>query len=90
MLSGLKMSGSFRLVISRVFVGGVGWVSGGKLDRSSESDDLEDPRREYSGRAGDEGEVGDVGDCGDSVPDMLADLRYIVEKSMCSCDGMRV
>ena len=68
-------------------MGGVGWVSGGRLDRSSESDDLEDPRREYSGRAGDEGEAGDVGDCGDSVPDMLADLRCIVEKSMCSCDG---
>ena len=68
-------------------MGGVGWVSGGRLDRSSESDDLEDPRREYSGRVGDEGEAGDVGDCGDSVPDMLVDLRCIVEKSMCSCDG---
>lgn len=50
---------SFKLVISRVFVGGVGCVNGGRLERSRDSD-LDDPRRSMRGRAGEEGvEVGD-------------------------------
>lgn len=44
-LSGRKISASFRLVIRRVLEGGVGWVRGGRLVRSRDSD-LWEPRRE--------------------------------------------
>lgn len=33
-LSGRKTSASWRLVMMRVFEGGVGWLSGGRLERS--------------------------------------------------------
>ena len=63
--SGRKISRSPRLVSKRVFVGGVGCVSGGKLERSSLREDalliLEDAGRE--GR-----EVGD--------PDMVVCCVY--------------
>lgn len=39
-LEGLKISGSNRLVIMRVFDGGEGSTSGGRSEKSSESDDL--------------------------------------------------
>lgn len=44
-LSGRKISVSLRLVMRRVLDGGVGCVSGGRLERSRERD-LWDPRRE--------------------------------------------
>lgn len=40
-LSGRKISGSWRLVIRRVFDGGVGWMSGGRVERSMERGVLE-------------------------------------------------
>lgn len=53
--------------MSRVFVGGVGCVKGGRLDRSRESDLFDEGRRAKIGREGDPGdEIGEV------VPDMAA------------------
>ena len=75
-LSGRKTSGSFKFVISSVFVGGVGCVRGGRFDRSREREDLDEPRREYRGREGDSGEAGDAGDCGDVVPGILTDVNW--------------
>jgi hypothetical protein len=71
-LSGRKTCRSFRLVISRVFVGGVGCVRGGRLDRSSDSDDLDEARRSNMGLPGDSGEDGEDGE---DVPDMIASVR---------------
>jgi len=41
-LSGAKMSRELRLVMISVLDGGVGWTSGGMLERSSDSDALEE------------------------------------------------
>lgn len=75
-LSGRKISKSFRLVIRRVLVGGVGCVSGGMLDRSKLREDLEEPRRSKRGRSGDEGEVGEVAS-GDKEPAMFEEYLSV-------------
>ncbi len=68
---------SFRFVISSVFVGGVGCVNGGRFERSRESEDLDEPRREYNGCT-----AGDAGDAGEFVPDMLTNVAV-----KCVCVG---
>ncbi len=68
MLSARNISGSLRLVIRRVFEGGVGWTRGGRLERSIDIGlDLRDDGRERGGEVGDDGELSD---------DILAVLLY--------------
>lgn len=51
-LSGLKVSRDWRFVKMRVLEGGVGWVRGGRLERSRVSDFLEAVEDAREGRDG--------------------------------------
>lgn len=57
---------SFRLVMRRVLVGGVGCEGGGKVDRSRDRV-VDEPRRSIMGLDGEEGV-----DVGDRDPDIFA------------------
>jgi len=68
-LSARKISASERLVIKRVFEGGVGWIRGGRFERSMDILLFRDARDVGLDSGGDVGEVGESdGDCsGDDI-----------------------
>jgi hypothetical protein len=75
-LSGRKMSRLFRPVMRRVFDGGVGWETGGRLERSRVrpslfDDELEAEDEEREGR----GEVAGVGSMAAAVDIVFKDSR---------------
>jgi len=67
-LSARNISASWRLVIRRVFEGGVGWIRGGRVERSMDMLLFRDAR-EVGLDSGGEVEVGEsaVGDSGDAI-----------------------
>lgn len=71
------MSRLSRFVIKRVFVGGVGCVSGGILDRSKLREDRDEPRRSKRGRSGDDGAAGEAIGDGDSSMLPAMSLRCV-------------